>query len=286
MADPMEAQATWEGHSQWARLFLWYLRNIGDHPGKLRIARFLAVHGFRNAVPVVSQHGAHLEITPEDWIGRQIAFHGAYEPVTLALCARLLRRGGLFVDVGACFGLYTCSLGVLPGVACISAEPSPESFLELQRNVSLNPAVHASLCLVALDSQGGVVRLTSPDATNVGRNRVAADVSASTGILVGSATLDSLLERASEGHAPTLVKIDVEGLELRVLQGLDLRSRRRPEHIVLELNSCVGRLGGSSTELLEFMASNGYEARSVNGSSLDLDSDVLEANVWFRATDE
>ena len=46
--------------------------------------------------------------------------------------------GGTLLDIGAAWGLYTCSLGVLPAVDVVAVEPTARSFERLVRNVRLS----------------------------------------------------------------------------------------------------------------------------------------------------
>jgi hypothetical protein len=168
-----DSSCRWEGTTAAARVFLYYIRHIPDHPLKLRIARRVNDRWFARAVPVVAPNGARVVVDFQDWMGRQIASHPSYEPATLFLAAELLSKGGVLFDVGACFGLFTCFLRVLPGVRCVAIEPAAESFLALRRNVSANPGVRAALYHVAVDSTARIADFSCPDPTNNGKNRVA-----------------------------------------------------------------------------------------------------------------
>ena len=51
-----------------------------------------------------------------DYIDQLIVRNGDYEPESLNLCYEILRKGGVFVDIGANFGLYSLNLMNIPNL--------------------------------------------------------------------------------------------------------------------------------------------------------------------------
>jgi len=110
---------TWRGGNRSSSMLLAYIRGQ-DHPARVRVIDFLLAHAFPNGVAVENSLGGGMRLRPNDFITRLILWEGQYEGESLALAVRLLQeKGGVFVDAGANRGLYTCTLGVLPGVRCI-----------------------------------------------------------------------------------------------------------------------------------------------------------------------
>ena len=133
---------------------------------------------------------------------------GLHEFVDMAFVLHLLRPGDLFVDVGANIGSYTVLASAVCGAHSIAVEPDPETMLFLERNIEANGiGDRVTLVESALGAESGTARFT------VGRdtmNRVATESDAETrGVRVE--TLDELLQDAR----PVLIKLDVEGFELR-----------------------------------------------------------------------
>lgn len=120
----------------------------------------------------VKRGKATITINCSDYIGWSIFTTGSYEPKTLALAERLMSGGGTFVDIGANFGLYTCCLGVLPGVECFAIEPAARAFTALQDNIYLNPSIHTHLYNVALGSSFELVEIEDFDSGNMGKIRI------------------------------------------------------------------------------------------------------------------
>src|SRR6266852_8944695 len=95
-----EAGVFWQGDSLSARLFLVCFRMIPHFRGKGRALRWITSLLFDNELRLQSNWGMRLKISPNDFIGHAIAFEGSYEPKSLALAARIMSDGGVFVDVG------------------------------------------------------------------------------------------------------------------------------------------------------------------------------------------
>src|SRR6266496_1728443 len=112
--------AAWEPVSFSGRLLGAYCQRLPEHPAKLRVIRFLARQLFTKGLHVRNKFTrSELLVNPTDSIGSSILREGGYEQVSLALAINLMRPGGLFVDVGANFGLYTVPIARIEGSHCI-----------------------------------------------------------------------------------------------------------------------------------------------------------------------
>lgn len=127
----------WVGDSATARLFLAYVRDLPDHPSKLRVIRAWA-RCFGGKLPLRNQVGARLVVDPLDVMGSIICFEGSFEPLSIALACDIMKSGGWFLDAGANVGIYTCTVGRIPNVRCISVDPSHEAFARLEDNIVRN----------------------------------------------------------------------------------------------------------------------------------------------------
>lgn len=136
----------------------------------------------------------------------------------------------VFLDAGANFGKFSCMVAhALPSDNVLAVEPHPANADRLDENLRLN-CVERPALRCALSDENGTAELT-----------VGADVSGFQGAsfrsISSTRTLDWLKSRretsyevrtvrgddliAEEGlPAPTVVKIDVEGAELRAIDGL------------------------------------------------------------------
>lgn len=141
-------------------------------------------------------------------------FLGSYERSGVDLFRAELEPGDRVVDVGASLGYYSLLAGRLvgPGGQVCSVEPDPHNvrFLEAHRDVN-GFTDRISIFPVGLSDQAGTLSFDRGTGTGTGKLSDTGD------IRVDVITLDQLAERL--GWAPTLVKIDVEGAELGVLEG-------------------------------------------------------------------
>ena len=154
---------------------------------------------------------------------------GAAHFITPGLCEfdemsfvmHFLRPGDLFVDIGANVGAYTVLASGVVGAHSVSFEPSASSYEFLRRNVELNGMLgKVTTHNVALGSERGVARFTE----NLGtENHLSVDGDVAGTREVKVEPLDAVLE----GLRPTLLKIDVEGFETKVLAGAT-RTLREP----------------------------------------------------------
>ena len=154
--------------------------------------------------------------------------------------ANALRRGGLFIDVGANVGalsIYAMKSGAFSG--SIAIEPDPHNFALLTRNVSLNGFEHRVQAVEAAASAASGHLLLARHRKNHGAHSVESTFHTRPAECVGvrAFTIDDLLgEYAVVPNAVSLVKIDVEGHELAVLEGMSqLLQARVP--ILLELTA-------------------------------------------------
>ena len=230
--------------------------------------------------------GAVLGVDPADYIGWSLFRTGAYEPASLALALRLMReQPGLFVDVGANTGLYSCAVAAIAGTAVISIEPDCANCTLLRKNLALNRRRNVTVFNGAVGDNFEAVRLAPQARGNSGTVAIKShrmDGDRTAGCWVAAIPLARLLERLSDRPVrPVVVKIDVEGFEPRVLAGIDFSGPSRPQNIIMEFDPVLGpRAWGSVTAVEQFFAGKGYELLDIFGTPL---SGVMpEANIWAR----
>ena len=155
-------------------------------------------------------------------------------PALTPLLETFVTSGSTFVDVGANIGIYTGWAARLagPGGRVLAFEPVPATREDLKSVVALNRLDTVEIIPKALGREPGTITLwVVPHASGLtsavppeAGSAAAANLQS---VAVPQTTLDD--ELASRGGAaPTLVKIDVEGYEMAVLEGAT-RTLSRPD---------------------------------------------------------
>ncbi|MSR23000.1 MAG: FkbM family methyltransferase [Gemmatimonadetes bacterium] len=200
-------------------------------------------------------------------------------------------RATVCVDVGANIGLFTCvtAHAVGPSGRVFAFEPEPRNVARLRRNVTLNGfADRVSLIEKAVAEDSDEVTFFRHAATHSGWGALHRDPGHESQKTVASVGLDAFL--ASEGiQEVALLKIDVEGAELRIMEGArGSLEHRRFRFILAEYNGgWYARLGVPKGEYFRMFESVGYEPVLLNLQEYeDLRTGLLDAkserNFLFR----
>lgn len=180
-------------------------------------------------------------------------YTGLHEFEDMAFALHVLRPGTLFVDVGANAGTYTLLASGVVGCHSVALEPVPEAFARLQANLSLNGLHGVEAVNVAAGERAGRVIFTAKEDTT--NHALAPDEESNATVPVEVRTLDEVLA----GRAVELLKIDVEGFELPVLQGAP-ETISRTNCVLLELNGSGARYGWHDGAVAEILFDAGFSA--------------------------
>jgi FkbM family methyltransferase len=227
-----------------------YLTQVLDYVASRYLTRRGAQHIAAGDPPVA--------VFAFDRIGHMINLEGRYEAAELDCTFAFLRAGGLIhgdaVDVGANIGNH--SLYFAEHYAnVVSLEPNPRLFELLEFNARLRRNIRP-LNIGASDISKEMS--LSYDSANWGGGQLWSqqpDASRAFTVPVNVQKLDDLPELAD--HPIGLLKIDVEGHEIRVLKGAaTLIARSRPV-ILFEQHAHESKDG--SSDVVDFLRSNGYQ---------------------------
>jgi len=199
-----------------------------------------------------------------DPLYRRLFLYGEYEPLVMSAIEKMILKGELVVDIGANVGIITALMGRLVGGAgkVFSFEPVPFLYKQLAVTISLNhlsEIVIPESMAVSDQSIEKVIIYVPDNASNACSSlKVDRPVSA-TPYECMTITLDQALVDFLPS-IPVLVKVDVEGAEMLVLQGANhLSSGERPPIWVIEVNhKTAKRFGFSPEDMLAFLAHRNY----------------------------
>jgi len=271
------------------KIFFFYIQKFPDHKGKLRITNFLLEFYFNNGIIVEGYNGTLLKLEHNDWISRNIIYHKSYEPCSIAASIDMLKNGGVFLDIGANFGLYSCILGRLKNVEAFAIEPGAESFTRLVNNIKLNDDINIKIFHFGLADKNDIFNFKIDWFFNLGAAQISSYENSKykafdTGFdySVLCVTLDSLLDKINKPIE--LMKMDVEGFELKVLEGLSSSHKFKPKNIIMEFKETG--LSNDRTICKESLISRirdlGYEIFDVTGAKIDNFCSIIEHNIWLK----
>lgn len=216
----------------------------------------------RLVLPARLCNGMPITVFGGDFVSKRILRDGYYEPETVTLVEQLLTPGMIFVDAGAHCGQYTlvAARQVGPAGQVHSFEPDPQTFAILQKNIAMNKLGNVHANQIALAGRVATLDFFLGNEHNYGANSLAENVfNSNRTIKVSTRPLDDYL-RERRIEQVDLLKIDVEGAELAVLQGsrVLLSGRHRP-FIIVEFNEQAQQgFGSSCTELAGLLQEMDY----------------------------
>lgn len=187
----------------------------------------------------------NLHLSPEKMTQRimmdAIEMGSEYEPEVCNFMRTVLTPGSNFVDVGAHVGFFTC-LGaeLVQNGYVYSFEPEKDNYSDLLANIESNGYANVKTFNNAVGNKNEEIELffnrdndgghslwdpaKHPFNTRTAKNERSKQS-------VKMVTLDSVID-----FVPKLIKIDVEGCELMVLEGAERLIKEYQPSIVLEIN--------------------------------------------------
>jgi FkbM family methyltransferase len=186
-------------------------------------------------------------------------YTGLHEFNDMAFLLHFLRTDDLFVDVGANVGSYSLLAAGVTRSAVYAVEPGASAFELLYKNIQLNnlqqrvTAVNA----VAGPATGEALFTTGQDTTN----HVVSPQEKTAGNVVPMITIDALLS----GRSASLIKIDVEGYETEVMNGMaDTLTHTDLKAIIIELNGSGGRYGYNEEAIHQQLVAHNFAPYNYN----------------------
>jgi FkbM family methyltransferase len=209
------------------------------------------------------RRGFQLVLNLQAWPERRTYFSGTYFQHEIEmLFEAILRPADQFLDIGANIGMLSILASSLigPEGTGLSFEPNPEVYTKLKRHFEVNKITNLEAVPCALGDRECVSQLTVPN-RNSGRGSLAQDreIEGSARVFeVKTVSGRRYVERLDPAR-PTVVKIDVEGYEMRVLRGIEEVLDWPEAAFIIEVNESLLRKAGESPEaVFDLFASRGY----------------------------
>ncbi|MGI8863912.1 MAG: FkbM family methyltransferase [Solirubrobacteraceae bacterium] len=187
---------------------------------------------------------------------------GNLESAVQEAMVRHLGRGGVFYDIGANLGFFSLLGAHLAGLEdgrVYAFEAAPDNAEAVRSNAALNAIPNLVVIPKAVSARSGVGRLQIVDDQSWSKlEEYGEHPNTEQVIEIELVSIDDLV--ASGAIAPpTLVKIDVEGAELAVLEGMHTTITQHRPAIICELHD-------THREFVAAMAARGYRVINLEGT--------------------
>jgi FkbM family methyltransferase len=205
---------------------------------------------------ISTRYGKMRIIEADNVVSHSLALYGEWAMDELSLLEQIITQGMCVLDIGAFIGTHTLAFSEFVGQqgSVYSFEPRKEIFAVLSENISINNLKNVTALNMGLAEKEQMLNLRSLDISD--------------GINFGGLALDehvsSLNDNTYQVHVSTIdsldiakidvLKLDVEGMERKVLDGAIKTILRDRPVIFCECNSLV-----AGNEMLEFCEAVGYE---------------------------
>jgi FkbM family methyltransferase len=196
--------------------------------------------------------------------------NGRYEPSTTLIFQETLQSGMVVIDIGAHVGYYTLLAAKLVGPTgkVYAFEPAPGNHDTLLKNIELNNYSNITATKMALSDQKGnaTIYLSGLDTGRHSLYQHGLPERGSTS--VETTTLDYFLESEGWPHVD-VIKVDVEGAEVAVLDGMARLLDRSPElKLFIEFNPALLKSAGvTPTSFLGKVRAMGFQISSIDDSN-------------------
>lgn len=192
-----------------------------------------------------------LHTKPDIWFSDPIRAGQVFDPHVLGFMQSALHAGHVFVDVGANLGWFSVIGSDIVGVSgyVLAFEPDPDNAAVLRKNILLNGCKNVRIFEAALGAErrGGVL---SRSADNQGDHQMSV-VNDRRDII--SVTVDTM-DHATKGIRVDFVKMDTQGSEVSILNGMTSVLRQKPTMVMEFWPYGLERCGATAAELVDILA--------------------------------
>ncbi|MGA9652062.1 FkbM family methyltransferase [Pedobacter sp.] len=247
--------------------------------GQDRIFNYLFSHNRLKKEVIVRkpiEGNFHINCDTSTWIGGKIAYTGEYERDLKKVFKFIIKEGDHVLDVGANIGFHTLYFAELTGKkgSVTAFEPVPHNYQALKTNIKLNNYANIITHNIALSNKDeqfcikADIQSTNPGAYNLFEQN--GDISIKCGIgdaVIGSQRVD-------------FIKIDVEGYESFVLDGLLETIKKNKPKIIFEYDQHYHQKTGRSADyIFSLLVSVGYHFKYIHRDGLRDLENITSGNI-------
>ncbi len=208
---------------------------------------------------IVTLHdGIRMELVLNEYVQSQLYLFGTFEPATIKVLKRPVKTGDTALDIGANVGYMSLVLAKCVGNSgkVFSFEPDSKNFASLKRNLELNPDCNIEPIAKAVSDSHQPIRLYHAkfDFNAGAHSMLPSEKHSSDFVEIEATTIDEFV--TSHGLKKVdVIKIDIEGAEMKAFNGMSETLRRSRPFVVCELcEEHQVRAGYSTQAVKKWMA--------------------------------
>ena len=199
-----------------------------------------------------------LEVDISDYVGHYL-YYGFKDDGHEKLY-ELVKKGDYILDIGTNIGSTILQFAVLIGKEgfVYGFEPDSINYANCQRNISLNNFSNLEVSQIGLGDERGSFDLVVDTDSNRGGNRISDNISGKSTSKIVVERLDDWMQNKPIERVD-LIKIDVEGYELKVLKGGEKSILKYKPIFFIELDEDnLKATGDSANKLIELLEEWNY----------------------------
>lgn len=217
----------------------------------------------KNSQRDVERRGIRYSLDVSDYVEHGVFF--GYKDTATEQLISLAKDKKMIFDVGVNIGLTLLNFAkVCPNGVIIGFEPDSKNFLKAKKNLKLNNFDNVTVINKGLGDKPAKMKLFRVNENNAGMNRVLSDSASKNNANlifneVEIITLDNFIQEKDIAQID-LIKIDVEGFELKVLNGAEQLMRKHLPILFIELDDeNLKAQNDSAQSLILFLEQFGYK---------------------------
>lgn len=210
-------------------------------------------------------------LTLKDWVQFNLFIYGQYENNETKLVRKLCRNESVFFDIGANVGYYSLiAAKTNPNNRIYAFEPVSRTYERAAANIKLNQLNNVFLHKKIISNHSGVASINVGNENNWGMSSlVQHDQLSGNSEQVESITLDNFVKEQKINRLD-LVKIDVEGFEMNVLEGMnDTLNLFKPIILIEILDHNLEANGHKPSDIYNFLWEKGYHSYKILDNKLE-----------------
>lgn len=230
---------------------------MGKHLGRNRLAKFFYGVAIKFLNPINVQ-GYKIFLDPKNDALDLLIKPDSFETQERELFKKYIKPGQVVIDVGANVGYHTLLMADLVGSRgrVYAFEPTPKTFSLLKKNIELNGFRNVTSVQKAVSNKTGTVKLYL--CKSDGSNKIFDSGENKSFVEVETVRLDEAVPGKVD-----FVKIDVEGIECLVLEGMTEILKQDVKLIVEFVPEAEKETGINPVKTLQLLKGSGFKIYSI-----------------------